>query len=360
MFFFEYLWKRRVPEPKAFPVRSSAVKRKTMMGLRAVPAMLTLVLGLFAVFPAGASEDPPQPGTVSFSIRYFDKRIYFVETDPIYIQITIANNSPGAYRFKLADERAFSVDFDIRTMSNRALEPADTLIRKRTQSGQVFFREILVESGESFSFVEDLRDYVNLSNPGSFIVQARVYPELYRSGAAPPEGTPALQSNRLNLNLRAPSIPGPDGIPLAMDVETNAVLVRERLAPDEVVEYLLTARQRSQWEKFFLYLDLEAMLSRDPVRRRQWLAEGEEGRRRMMDRYRRELESAVAGGDIATIPTAFTMERTEYNNQEGTVTVLEEFNYGNFTERKRYIYYLQRRDDIWTVVDYSVINLGTT
>jgi hypothetical protein len=53
------------------------------------------------------------------------------------------------------------------------------------------------------------------------------------------------------------------------------------------------------------------------------------------------------------------MERTEYNNQEGTVTVLEEFNYGNFTERKRYTYYVQRRDDIWTVVDYSVVNLGT-
>jgi hypothetical protein len=328
-----------------------------MMGLRAVPAMLTLVLGVFALFPAGASEDPRQPGAVSFSIRYFDKRIYFVETDPIYVQISITNNSPGAYRFKLADERAFSVDFDIRTMNNRTLEPADALIRRRTGNGQVFFREILVESGESFSFVEDLRDYVNLSNPGSFIVQARVYPELYRAGAAGEKRI--LQSNRLNLNLRAASIPGPGGVPLDMDVETNAVLVRERLAPDEVVEYLIGARQKSQWEKFFLYLDLEAMLSRDPVRRRQWLTEGEEGRRRMLERYRRELEGAAIDGDIATIPTAFTIERTEYNNLEGTVTALEEFNYGNFTERKRYTYYLQRKDDIWTVVDYSVINLGT-
>lgn len=333
------------------------MKRKTMMGLRAAPVIAAFFFGLLPLSFVEALEDSPEPGNVSFSIRYFDKRIYFVETDPIYVQIIIANNSPAAYRFKLADERAFSVDFDIRTMNNRALEPAETLLRKRTGSGQVFFREILVESGESFSFVEDLRNYVRLSRPGSYIVQARIYPELYRAGTAGEERI--LQSNRLNLNLRAASIPGPGGIPLAMDVETNAVLVREKLSPDEVVEYLLSARQKSQWEKFFLYLDLEAMLSRDPVRQRQWLAEGEEGRRRMLERYRQELEGAVIDGDIAAIPSDFTVERTEYNNQEGTVTVLEEFKAGNYTERKRYIYYLQRKDDIWIVGDYSVINLGT-
>jgi hypothetical protein len=144
-----------------------------------------------------------------------------------------------------------------------------------------------------------------------------------------------------------------------MDVETNAILVREKLAPDEVVEYILTARQKSQWEKFFLYLDLEAMVSRDPVRRRQWLAESEEGRRRMLERYRRELESSMIDGDISTIPTEFTVENTEYNSQEGTVTVLEKFRTGNYTERKRYTYYVRRKDDIWTIVDYSVVNLGT-
>jgi hypothetical protein len=144
-----------------------------------------------------------------------------------------------------------------------------------------------------------------------------------------------------------------------MDVETNAILVREKLAPDEVISYLLNARQKSQWEKFFLYLDLEAMISRDPVLRRQWLSEGEEGRRRILERYRRELESAVTDGDIATIPTDFSITRTEYGDLEGTVTALEEFRNGNYTERKRYTYYLQRKDDIWTVVDYSVVNLGT-
>lgn len=330
----------------------------------------TAGLVVFLCLPlfAGAAE----AGTVDFSIRFFDRRIYYVESAPIYVQITISNNSPSTYRFKLADERVFSVDFDIRTVSNRILEPSDSLVRRRTQNQRIFFREIAVESGESFSFIEDLRDYADFSRPGSFVVRARVYPELYRPEAAgagtatvaalnasSPGAAPVLESNRLSLSVRPPAIPGPDGIPLEMDLETNAVLVRERLPPDQVVEYMLLARQRSQWERFFLYLDLEAMITEDGVRRRRWLAEGEEGRRRMLARYRQELQDSVVDGDISVMPSEFTIERTQYNNTEGTVTVLEKFRYANFTELKRYTYYLRQKDNIWTIVNYAVVNLGT-
>jgi hypothetical protein len=307
--------------------------------------------GFFLTLSAFPAENP-EPD-VAFSIRFFDRRIYYVESDPIYVQVTVTNNGPAVYRFKLADERAFSVDFDVRTTSNRGLEPARTLVRRRTQSSRVFFREIAVESRESFSFIEDLRDYADFKDPGSFVVQARIFPELYRS-----EGVPeALESNRLTLTLRPPAIPGPGGIPIAMDEETGAVLVRERLAPDEVVDYFITARQRSQWEKYFLYLDVDSLISQDPVRRRRWLAESEEGRRRMAEAYREEIRSG--GEDIASSPAEYTVERTEYGNFEGTVTVLQKFKAVNFTERKRYTYYLRRKDDIWTIANYSVVNLGT-
>ncbi|MDR1862556.1 MAG: hypothetical protein LBQ67_01410 [Treponema sp.] len=336
-------------------------------------AALFLILGLCSALE-GAENTQNEP--VSINIRFFDKRIYYLEAEPIYIQMTVTNNGPAAYRFKLADERAFSVDFDVRTTTNRVVEAAGALVRKRSQSRQVYFREISVEAGESFSFVEDLRFYTLLDRSGSYVVQARIFPELYypeenisfpagRDGgdgasrsAAGGEIKP-LVSNRLSLSLRPRALPGPDGVPLALDVETNAVLVRQKLPPDEVVSYLLTARQKSQWEKYFLYLDLEAMLSRDAYRRRQWLAESEEGRQRMIDRYRRELQSSVIDGDIAAIPSDFVIERTAYNADEGIVTVLEYFKIGGYTEKKRFTYYLYRKDDIWSIIDFSVTNLGT-
>jgi hypothetical protein len=304
-------------------------------------------------------------GAVDFSIRYFDKRLYHAAGEggePILVQATITNNSPGPYRFKIANERAFSLEFDIRTAGNRSLDAADTLLRRLSGNAAVFFREISVESGESFSFVEDLRDYAELKEPGAFVVQARIYPELrpqflteYRTGPGA-----VLESNRLALQLRPPVVPGPGGTPLPIDADSGTILGRERLAPDEVIEYLITARQRGQWEKFFLYLDLAEIITRDPVRRRQWNAESEEGRRRMLDRYREEMRQSVIDGDISAIPFEFEIERTTYNALEGTVAVLEKFRTGtNFTERKRYTYYLKRKDNYWMIVDYVVTNLGT-
>ena len=337
-------------------------ERKELRQLFSRWILLLVLLGI--TIPLGA-----QANGIDFSIRFYDRRIYYTEGDPILVQVTIANNSPATYRFKLADERVFSLDFDVRTVNNRPLEPADVLIRKRTQFQQIYFREIAVESGESFSFVEDLRGYIKLDQPGAFVVRASMYPELIRSNAATTAGLSngvsaarslgILESQRLSLNIRPPVVTGPDGIPLEMDVATGAVLVRQSLAPDKVVEYMLTARQRSQWERFFLYLDLDAMLSRDAVRQRRWLAESEEGRRRMVALYRQELQGDTSDGTISVIPSEFVIERTQYDGFEGNVSVMQKFRHTNFTEVRRYTYFLRLKDNIWTIVDYSVTNLGT-
>jgi hypothetical protein len=145
-----------------------------------------------------------------------------------------------------------------------------------------------------------------------------------------------------------------------MDIATNAQLVRERLAPDQVVEYTITARQKSQWEKFFLYLDLESMLlAQDSTLQRKWLTESEEGRRRMIEQYRQELRNSITDGTISVIPSSFDIERTQYNSFEGSVSVLQKFKSTYFTELKRYTYFLRQKDNIWTIVGYSVVNLGT-
>jgi len=313
-----------------------------------------VLLGFSSLAPLFSVETSVR-GEVEFNIRFFDRRIYYVQADPVYVQITITNNSPLPYRFKLADERVFSIDFDVRTMTNRELSQADSLVRKRNQNNNVFFREITIESGESFSFVEDLRDYVSFNNAGSFRVRATVYPELYRSTTS----APALESNYLTLSMRPPVIKGPDGIPVEMDVASGAVLVRQKIPPDETVEYMLTARQQSQWERFFLYMDLQAMLSRDALQRRKWVSENEEGRRRMVNEYRLSLQNSTIDGDIGVIPTTFEIQRTVYNNDEGEVTALLKFRMPTYTELRRYTYYLERQDNFWMIVNYSVQGLGT-
>ncbi|MDR2731169.1 MAG: hypothetical protein LBB81_09785 [Treponema sp.] len=313
--------------------------------------IFTAIFITVSFFPLFAAE-----ADIEFNIRLSDRRIYYTNSGPINIQITITNNSPDTYRFKLADERIFSVDFDIRTMTNRQLSEADNLIRKRTRLQQIYFREISMENGESFSFIEDLRDYVEFKQSGSYRVIAKIYPELNKSS-----NSPSIASNNLTLTISPPLTPGKDGIPLEMDIATGAALVPVKRSPDEVVEYMLKARMESQWERFFLYLDLEAMMTRNSVRKRQWLAENEEGRRKMIAAYRQELQNFVVDGDIIVIPFEYQIEETKYQNNQGTVTVLQKFRGLNFSDNfvtvRRYIYELERKDNIWMITNYRVFNL---
>ena len=101
------------------------------------------------------------------------------------------------------------------------------------------------------------------------------------------------------------------------------------------------------------------MISRDGGKERKWRSESEEGRQRMIERWREEMQSTVIDGDISSIPIEFTIERTNYSDDEGTVSVLEKFKAGDYTELKRYTYYLKRTDGIWTIYDYVVMKLGT-
>ncbi|MDR2343034.1 MAG: hypothetical protein LBD86_00705 [Spirochaetaceae bacterium] len=323
---------------------------------------------LFAAEPAG----------ISVGIRYFDKQLYYPQSGGILVQVTITNDSGGVYRFRLSDDRVFSLDFDIRTPANRQLENADILTRKR--AGQrVFFRELSLDPGESLSFVENIRDWRRLDSPGSYIVQAKFYPGLFKSeggavnvgessgfgfpgGFSVQGGEPeqaVLVSNRLNLHIRAPAVLDSAGIPVALEEETRALYFREQIPPDEVVSWTLRSRQKSEWEKFFLYINLEQMLRRDAARERRWQAESEESRRIMLAWYREELSKQTIDGDISAIPAEFKIERTTYNADEGTVSVMEKFKTGDYMEIKRYTYYLHRTAGVWTIVDYVVQNLGT-
>ncbi|MDR2542610.1 MAG: hypothetical protein LBC80_04075 [Treponema sp.] len=295
---------------------------------------------------------------VEFNIRFFDRRIYYATDESIYIQITITNNTPSPYRFRLADDRAFSMDIDARTMTNRTLPQADSLIQKRTTNMQVFFREVTIDSRESFSFTENLKDFVRFDGHGSFRIQALIYPELIQNVSVT-SSRASITSNTLTLSIRPPAITGSDGIPLEMDVTTGAVLVKQPLSPDEVVAYMLTARQQSQWERFFLYLDLEAMFLRDAYQRRRYTTENEAGRLRLLADYRLNMQNATVDGMISLIPTTFEILRTEYTHNEGTVTVMQRFRHINHTELRLYRYTLEKRDNIWMIVNYTVQGMGT-
>lgn len=292
---------------------------------------------------------------MSVSIKYYDRTMYYPgnpDTNPVFVHISIKNNSDRTMRFKLADDRMFSVDFNGYTIKNLQIPQTENVIRKRTTNQTVYFREISLETGEEYSFVENLKDYIEISEPSVYYVELKFYPELYKSKYL------SVTSNRLSLEIR-PSPSAASSAVLPVKNKSAELLKPEEISPDKVVEQTIIARQKSLWDQYFLYLDIEAMLQRNAPAKRKYISSSAEERARMLKNYRADLMQSRIDNDIVAVPDKFEIERTVYSKTEGTVTVTEWFRYPNYHEKKSYVYKVRQREGIWQIYDYTVTNLGT-
>lgn len=286
---------------------------------------------------------------VDVTIRLYDKRIYYPESE-IQILIEISNNTNETYRFKSAHDRRFNVDFNVTTLTNEPVKHSEQFIMARQRNQHIYYRDIDIEPGERFSFVEPLKDYIAIEKPGAYVAQVFYYPELRSAGEV-------LRSNLISFTVRPSE--GPQGIESRIDAETGEILRREALPPDEVVEYFIRARQMEEWNKFFLYLNVESLMLETPEIRRRYDRSSEAERLSMVQNFREALQSRETRDEILLIPISFEILETRYTPTQGTVRVREKFQNPDFIEVKEFTYYLNRRDSVWMIVSYDVRNLGS-
>jgi hypothetical protein len=288
------------------------------------------------------------------TIRLYNSRIYYLgDTEhPVQIEAVLTNDSPGTYRFKMANNRAFNFDFQVTTPKNLLLDHSQEFSTAKLLNQPLLYREISLEPGEKYGLVINLPDYIDIKEPGLYDVRAVFYPEL---NLAP--GAATLRSNSVALSIRPPIVSAEQRA--ALEEESGRPLEREAIPPDAVVAYTLHARQKSQWEKFFLYLDLERLYLRKPERERSFTRMSEEERKATLSAFESELRQQSVDQDILVIPSSFEIEQTRYTPFEAEVLVIEKFQYRDYTEIKRYTYTLLRSDSIWMITDYDIQNLGT-
>ena len=263
---------------------------------------------------------------VSVSIKYYNRTMYYPEnadSNPVFVHISIKNNSTDTLRFKLADDRMFSVDFNVFTIKNTQLQQS-----------------------------ENLKDYIDIKEPSIYYVELKFFPELYKTKII------NLTSNRLTLEIK-PSPNAAASSVLPVKALTSELLKPEEISPDKVVEQTIIARQKALWDQYFLYMDVEAMLQRNAAAKRKYKSVSADERARMIKQYKSDLMQSRIDNDIVAIPESFEIERTVYSKTEGTVTVTQWFKYSTFKEKKSYVYKVRQREGIWQIYDYTVTNLGT-
>jgi hypothetical protein len=309
----------------------------------------SLALLAFLLPPLWAQQQAPT--TQDFNIRFFDQKVYFLG-DAIQIEAVITNSGTDTMRFKVADNRFFNLDFDVRTTMNVGLDHAQQFTIARNSDQPVFYREVDLQPGEKYGIVVDITQYAAITSPGQYIVQASFYSDLFHG-----PDSPLTKSNRLSLNVKPPVLTAEARA--TVEAETGALLARQALPPDQVVSWTISARQKSQWERFFLYLDLESLLRKSPDKDRVWRNSTEAQQRQMIDQYRQQLRVPTIQQDISVIPSSFDIQKTTYDALEGTVIALERFKYPDYTELRQYTYHLKKSDAYWIIYDYEIKNMGT-
>lgn len=322
---------------------------------RLLPFIAMSLLALYSIAFLSASTDNTNFDNVAVSIKYYDRTIYYPneqDTNPVFVHISIKNTGPDTLRFKLADDRMFSVDFNVYNVKNKRLEPTPQIIKKRTTDKSIYFREISIENGEEYSFVENLKDYINITEPSIYYVELKFFPELYKTQYL------SLLSNRLTLEVR-PTPSAAAGSVLPVKEVTKEILQTEDISPDKVIEQTIIARQKSLWDQYFLYMDVESMYQRNAAQKRKYASVSAAERDRLLQEYKADLMQERIDSDIVAVPSSFEIEKTIYSKTQGQVTVTEWFQYPNFNEKKSYVYKIRRHEGIWQIYDYNVTNLGT-
>ena len=313
------------------------------------------VLFVFGQMAAFAEDTTVDYSNASVSIKYYNRTVYYPGTAdeaPVFVHVTIKNDGAETLRFKLADDRSFSMDFNAYTVKNARLDQTENIIEKRTTNQTVYFREIALEQGEEYSFVENVKNFLKIEEPSVYYLELFFYPELYKSKYL------TLKSNRLTLEVR-PSPSAASSNFVAVKNESVELLKPLDISPDKVVEQTIIARQKSLWDQYFLYMDVESLIQRNPSLKKKYISVSAEERSRMVQSFKGDLMQARIENDIVAVPESFQIEKTTYSPTEGSVTVIEWFKYPNFSEKKRYTYKVWQREGIWKIYDYTVVNLGT-
>lgn len=293
---------------------------------------------------------------LSVNIAYHDKKVYYTDAgSAVLVRVSLTNRGGETVYFKLADNHEFSLDFTAIDTKNKNVARTEAWLRNMNTNNRVYFRDVSLEPGETYSFIENVKDFLKFETPGVYILQCAFFSDLrFKSDLSEAH----IVSNRLTLEIK-PSL-GPLSIgTLPVSESNNDILQAQAIPPDQVITYMLNARQKSYWEQFFLYIDLERLIQKNPSKSKRYTAESEMGRIQMLNEFRQQLRQSKIEQSIVMLPSDFKIERTTYNDTEAEVKVIEWFSYSNFKEKKRYTYSLSSRDGVWTVYDYVVENLGT-
>ena len=309
------------------------------------------LLSIFNIFSQNSSSSISNyyDGIV-IKIEQANPKVYY-QNDELYINIKVLNTNKDEKSLLIANDKKFSFDFQMVTMQNKSLEHSKEYITSFHKVQPVFNSNLRLAPDEGYVFEARLNDYFNLDTPGQYYIKCNFYPELKMNNSE----TNVIISNLLSINIRPGNI-ADNKIIEQTSLEEEKKLYLTKRSPDDVVDFMLNARMNGEWDKFYLYLDLNKLILTNNNFKDKFLKADTERQRDMIAQYKEYLKKNTID-EISFLPNKFKIVKTEYSEGKGKVEAIITFKYLDYEESKYYTYYLNKKNDIWLVTSYEVMNL---
>lgn len=289
---------------------------------------------------------------LSVNIRFSEPKIYKVN-DKVYIDIEVKNRSGKPSSILVADDKRYTFDFELVSLQNKPVGHSREYSNFFNRVQPIFNSMVRLNNNEGFTYRLLLNDYFDINMTGQYFIRAIFHPALKLNNTQ----TNTVKSNYLTINIRPESIED-RYIVERKEVERERLLFAEKKAPDEVIEYMINARMKSEWEKFFLYIDLSKMILTNSRFRERYLRADSERQARIIEEYKEYMKQNTID-EISLVPVHFNIIKTEYSAGEAKVEAVLRFKQYDFMEDKYYTYFLDKKDDKWFVTSYTVLNIGS-
>ncbi|MEE1290985.1 MAG: hypothetical protein UHW86_08125 [Spirochaetota bacterium] len=305
----------------------------------------TILFTLFALLTISVYSQP-----VSVNIEFTNPKIFKANED-IYIDVKLSNKETTPYSSLMAQDKRYSFDFELISLQNKQQQHSADYSNFFNRVQPVFHSVVRLEENEGYTYRVLLNDYFDMNITGQYILKCIYYPEMKLSNS--PDNT-AVKSNSITLNIR-PADSDEQFIQEYIVAEKEKSLIMEKKSPDEVVDYMLNARINGEWEKFFLYIDLDKMICADITFGKRYKKADSDMQQEILKEYKEYLKKDKIN-EISYLPCKFEIIKTEYTAGSGKVDAFVMFKEHDYVDKKYYTYFLKKQDDKWKITNYTVSN----
>ncbi|HBD93542.1 MAG: hypothetical protein A2015_06700 [Spirochaetes bacterium GWF1_31_7] len=313
--------------------------------------ILTIILFSFSLCAVENHSTEISYNDVAVMIRFSEPKIFKIN-DSIYIDIEIKNKSNKPSAVLIADDKRYTFDFELVSLQNKPVGYNKDYSNFFNRVQPIFNSMIRLNKDEGFTYRVLLNDYYDIDTSGQYYIRAVFHPALKLSE----NNVNVMKSNYLTINVRPESI-NDRYIVEQKEAEMERMLFAEKKAPDEVIEYMLNARMKSEWEKYFLYIDVSKMILTNSKFKDKYRKADSERQSKIIEEYKEYLKQNTID-EMSYIPILFNIVKTEYSTGEAKVEAILKFKQYDFIEDKYYTYFLNKKDDKWFVTSYTVLNIG--